>query len=146
MFSIEMLEKFYDFKEDANFEVDDEVKKAYFVFIKDFCSCVSRYWRKYLEVIRVRDAATFVNNLTPSDECYALWYLKCNYEREEKIALYSKTHSKQEIKQFEKEHPKGVNHSIEYFNQYCDIFDKIEEHRVNAKAFKHWQHIFLNSI
>ena len=144
MFSYSMFEKFYEFNDDPNFSVDEEVKQAYFIFIKDFVSCVSPFWKKYLKTIRVRDAATFVNQITPSDEGYAIWYLTLNYEREHQVAVYSKTHSKPEIRQFEKENPKGLNQTLNHFDDYVNIFDKIEAHRVNANAFQYWQNIFFD--
>ena len=37
-----------------------------------------------------------------------------------------------------------MNQTLNHFDDYINIFDKIEAHRVNANAFKYWQNIFFD--
>jgi hypothetical protein len=82
MFDMKLMEQFYSF-EDNNplFDVDENVKNCYFVFIMEFCSIVAPEWKSYLKLLKTRDDATFKNILTRSDEAYAFWLLHVLYDK-----------------------------------------------------------------
>lgn len=138
MFKKEAMTKFYKYDPDGSFHVDSEVQTAYFVFIKDFCTCVSTYWSNYLNVLRVRANATFNLNLTPSDEVYAFWWLYFNLEIEaEKLKAGNET-DKSEKK------PRGPHQSIDFQDDYAKMYYELENHRENTNAWKYWQAIFFD--
>lgn len=137
MFKKEVMTRFYEYDSAPTFQVEEEIKKAYFVFIKDFCTCVSSYWTNYLDVVRVKHNATFDQNLTPSDEVYAFWWLSFNLDNE--VKLFEK-----EEKEIVTKKQRGPHQSIDYQDDYARMYINLEKHRENSVAWKYWQSIFFD--
>ena len=48
MFDVAFLNDFYKFEDNADFDVSDDIKDAYYLFIKYFCPMVSSHWKTYI--------------------------------------------------------------------------------------------------
>lgn len=146
MFSKDCLDKFYEYENKDDFEVEDEVKSAYFVLIFHFCSCVSSHWKDYLSIIRNKENATFINELAPSDEVYAFWFIQINYEEEKANAEYIKAEGDVELKKLNKKKGKrGKKHqSNEFFPEFKQLARELEEFRRNKDSYKFWMDIFFD--
>jgi succinate dehydrogenase flavin-adding protein (antitoxin of CptAB toxin-antitoxin module) len=145
MFELEILDQFYEWKEDdENFDVSDEVKQAYYIFIKDICTLVSSFFNHYLKSLEDRNSATFVNNLTRSDEAFTYWLIKCQYNRCKDEAAILEQKGVQAWEQERKKGKSGKHDSIARFDDYCDIFFKVKDIRENPKAYGFWQDIFFD--
>lgn len=147
MFDKKMFDEFYKFEpNDPNFTVDDKVKEAYTIFIGDFCPCVSKHWKNYLSILRLRQSATFVNKLTPSDEIYTYWWLTLNYDDEKSNVEYIIEHGEEDFKIKNKEEKtRGKHQVLQYQEYYVEVYLKIEDHRDDAKAWDYWQAIYFDT-
>jgi hypothetical protein len=95
MFPKEYMDEFYKYEKNdvgVEFAASEDVKTAYFELITTFCPCVSIHWKNYLAMLREKSNATFDKQLTISDECYTIWFIKFNYEEEKKATEFIKEH------------------------------------------------------
>ena len=143
MFDISLMEEFY--KYDANIEVSDDVKNAYFIFINDFCTMVSSYWKKYLrDHCDDREKATFQMQLTRSDEAFTYLVLICHYEKRVEDAkliqqVGFQSWNEDRLKGKSGKHEIQTNRDI-----YVTMFNKITQHRSNQAAYDYWCNIFFD--
>lgn len=150
MFDIKHLDGFYQFDSLANtnetpIDVSDETKKAYFVFINEFCVCISSSWKQYLKELCINhDTASFVQHLTRSDEAYTYWLLSCLYKKCVADAKDVKTEGWDKWNQDRKKGKAGKHDSTTKFDDYVTIYNKISALRENEKAYNFWQKIFFD--
>ena len=147
MFDKSMFDEFYKFEYAEDFSVKEEVKKAYYEFIKKFCTLTSPTWREYLKLLDISKDGKYGEHLTPSDEVFTYWYLYYFYDEAVRNVEYMKEKDI-ELKDFPKKKPKdkGVKHmSSQYITEHAKLYSKLEEHRRNKDAYKFWQNIFLVS-
>ena len=82
IFDIALLDKFYIYElsmiSDELYQIDDNIKHAYLMFIGVLVHVVSFSWRSYIKhYINNSSKPTYVkNNLTISDEAYTIWLIK----------------------------------------------------------------------
>lgn len=153
MIDINLFDQFYLYEENGNcedglaFDVSEEVKNAYYVFIKDFCPMISSTWKKYLcKFCTSRDTATFLNQLTRSDEAYSYWLIQCLYK---KAFTDYEIIKDQGLKKWNEERKKGKagkHDSNVKFDEYVKIFKKIDILRDNDKAYLFWMNIFFDKF
>jgi hypothetical protein len=150
---VSLFNQFYTYEESDNvedgstFDVSDEVKHAYFIFIKDFCPMVSSHWRKYINhKCLVRETATYLNQLTRSDEAFSYWLILC---LEPRVASDFKLISENGMKKWNDDRKKGKggkHDSNVKFDEYIKIFNKIDMLRNNEKAYAFWMDIFFDQF
>jgi hypothetical protein len=80
MFSLVNLNTIRHYQEDVEFTVLEEVKETWITFLNDFCRLVSYEWNEYLKNVVHKESATFMGNLTISDEAFTEWTIICKYE------------------------------------------------------------------
>jgi hypothetical protein len=146
MFDIEVMDAFH--WEITEGDVIDEVKEAYYLFIDEFCKCISYQWKVYLEKeCKDPDKATFKSNLTASDEALTWWLVKCKYadakKDAERIQEVGKEIWKEENKKKRKE---GKHDSKEKLPMYIDRYTAVTKCRTNDIAYKFWQDMFFNKF
>ena len=151
MFDISLLDQFYTFECNKNdgtpFDVTENVKEAYFIFVKDFCVNVSTVWKKYLKgFCQTRDTATFVQKLTKSDEAYAYWLYSCLFEKCVPDATVVEQHGWEKWNQDRKKGKAGKHDSVTKFDEYVLIYNKISALRENHDAYQFWQNIFFEKL
>ena len=82
MFDIALLDKFYIYEpnmiSDELYQIDEDIKHAYLMFIGVLVPVVSFSWRSYIKhYVKDRSKPTYVIiNLTISDEAYTIWLIK----------------------------------------------------------------------
>lgn len=147
------MEKFYTYEKneinemESDYDISDDIKSAYFTFIRDFCGNVSTVWKKYLKgYCEYRDTATFVQKLTRSDEAYAYWLVLCSYPKCVSDAEYIKKYSWDKWNQERKKGKAGKHDSVIKFDDYVAVYNKITEVRENEKAYDFWQKIFFSQF
>ena len=80
MFDLSYLDKFRDNDESAtSINVPDNMKKAWFSFLYDFCTCVSYEWSNYINSLTKFHQPPFHGHLSTSDEAFTIWLIKCKY-------------------------------------------------------------------
>ena len=82
MFDIALLDKFYIYEpnmiSDELYQIDEDIKHAYLMFIGVLVPVVSFSWRSYIKhYVKDSSKPTYVkNNLTISDKAYTIWLIK----------------------------------------------------------------------
>ena len=121
----------------------DEVKDAWYSFLKEFCALVSYEWSDYLDNLFTAENATFLGSLTISDEAFTEWTIHCKYEEmvteSESIASYGKEH----WQATRRKRKRGIHDSRAKMNLYLQLYRKIEQNRKNHLVNKQWQQIFF---
>lgn len=143
MFPLEMFQSFRNYEEDANFLVTDDVKKAWFVFINEFCRNVSYEWNEYLKNIVNLETSTFFSNLTTSDEAFAQWIITCKYEEIKAEATEINIIGIENWQVKRKKRKKGPHNSRSKMDVYFSIYNSIQKHRRNTNANVYWQRMFF---
>ncbi len=153
MFDASLLNNFYIYEDSVNqesgasFDVSNEVKTAYYKFIKDFCPMVSAHWKKYLyKECAHRETATYLNQLTRSDEAFSFWLIQCLVP---KVAADHKFITENGIKKWteERKRGKGGKHDSNVkFDEFLKIFNTIDMVRNNEKAYAFWMNIFFDQF
>jgi hypothetical protein len=154
MIDINLFEKFYQFGESPTEGIEvtdsylsDDVKNAYFIFIKDFCPMVSSTWKKYLcKFCDNRGTATYFNQLTRSDEAYSYWLIQCLYSKAVADFEIIKTHGIKKWNDERKKGKAGKHDSNVKFDEYVKIFKKIDALRNDSKAYSFWMDIFFDKF
>ncbi len=149
MFDVSLLNDFYTFEETSNeeFSVSEDVKKAYYIFIKDFCPIVSSYWRKYLcKLCQHRETATFAQQLTKSDEAFSFWLIRCLEPKVKSDTDFINTNGMSKWNEVRKRGKGGKHDSNVKFDEYVNIFNKIDVLRSNQMAYAFWMNIFFDQF
>ena len=148
MFNINIFNKFYEYDDEIeDFQVADDVKEAYFVFINDFCKLTSYAWSDYLKDLGDQSgAASFHNQLTTSDEAFTFWCIEMKSKGAEEDAkvILEKGHT--EWEQTRKKRKTGYHESKVYYQQYVDCYYRVQQARLNERKYKFWQQIFFGKL
>jgi len=151
--TLDHLDQFYKFDNDVkDFDVDEKVKESYYLFIKDFCTRVSKTFDTYLKTSIFDEDTATMNKLTISDEALTFWIIKTRYMNESEVAykLEKLKDKPEELKEWKKEY-KGIVRKKkhvrkEYSDEYKKIYFKIKEHRDNPKSKAFWDKLFFNRL
>ena len=123
-------------------EVDDEVKESYFKFMLYICTKVSKNWEKYLsKATLTRENAEVGNNLTPSDEAYALWRVLYWYDD-----IQEEAQKYEELERNIEEYRQWKQKSLQYQNEYASILIKVRNHRKNKESKLMWDNFFWDKL
>jgi hypothetical protein len=147
MFDISLMDQFYQYdSHDNTFDVPDDVKNAYYIFINDFCTTVSSFWKHYLKnYCKESETATFDQRLTRSDEAYTFWLIKCLYDKCYQHAEYIKQHGIEKWNEKQKKSRKqGKHDSKAKIDDYIKMIKKLDAHRQNKEAYLYWENIFFD--
>lgn len=150
MFPIEHLDEFYSYREDEDFVVDENIKRSYIIFLRDFVRHCSSQWVGYIKIDHIQEnvnTCTF-EVLTTSDEAIAVWYIKelemTARENVENILKYNLDVWKEHRKNNRKS---GKHLSLERYNAFIKIEDKIYDRRLlEPHVVKYWEQIFCNGM
>jgi hypothetical protein len=144
MFDVTLMDKFYTFSDDSNFDVPDDVKYAYYTFISEFCPTVSSFWKHYLNKFCKIESATFDQRLTRSDEAYTFWLIKCLYDKCYQHAQYINQFGRDKWLEKQKHsRKKGKHDSKAKIDDYVQLLNKIEKHRQDKKSYSYWETVFF---
>jgi hypothetical protein len=148
MFDIKLLEKFYTLtaNDSNNPDVDEEVKKAYLMFIGDLVPVVSFNWKQYMKsyVSGLSEPTYLKNNLTVSDEAYTHWLIK-RY-------LPGIIDEVKNNKPMGQKGRKGPHLTNTYKNEYMILFRRINEMRdpnmdhEKYETYKFYEKLFFESF
>lgn len=144
MIDVALLNEFYKYEDTPDFDVSDEVKEAYYSFIKEFCPMVSSHWKTYISKnCKIRETATFLNQLTRSDEAFTFWLIQC---LEPKAALDHQFIVANGMNSWkERKRGKGGKHDSNVkFEEFIKIYNKIDIIRSNQMGYNFWMNIFFD--
>jgi hypothetical protein len=145
MFPIEHLDLFY-----KDEDMSKEVEKSYYIFLKDFCTRVSSKWKKFLkELSEDADRVIPDKKLTYSDEAYAWWFLKYQYDEQKTIAEEIKNTPgglPEWTKANKKKIRSGPQYRKKYEMQYEMILDTITTTRDNQAKKEYLDNVFFELI
>ena len=147
VFLTELIEPWgeHETYEDKHQRITEKQKDCYFYLIKEFCPCVSPVWKGYLRKIRMRDTATFKNNLTPSDEAYTIWFIKHNFESEKINATRISEVGYKKFKEEEKEKKISKPHKAKvHLGSYNVILKNVIKNRKHELFNKFLQDVFFD--
>ena len=145
MFDIKLLDKFRDIDKKDESSIDDDVKKAWFTFNKEFCRCVSFHWTNYLKSIERKENASFKGMLTASDEALAMWLVKIKYEEAKAETDYINEFGNDAWKKSRKKHKSGTHDSKWKLDEYIELHQSIIEKRSNHESNTLWEKLFFDS-
>lgn len=145
MFNVNLLHEFYKFEDNADFDVSEEVKIAYYIFIKDYCPMVSSHWKTYMyKRCKQRETATFLNQLTRSDEAFTFWLIQC---LEPKAILDHKFILEHGMNSWKRKRGRGGKHDSNVkFEEFIKTYNKIDMLRNNQKGYNFWMNIFFDQF
>jgi len=146
MFSKGCLNKFRELENTDDPQVDDELRKAWYIFIAEFCRSVSYHWKSYLTKINNRNDATFKGNLTMSDEAFAMWVVYCKYDEAKEEAEEIKKMGIDKWKNSRNKKRAGPHDSKELIKHYIKYYDKLTEARSNKASDAYWQKMFFDDL
>ena len=154
MFDVDLMEQFYDHEpENKDFDVDESVKRAYYVFIKRIATAISPKFQRYLrQDLGEKDNAVFAPHLTTSDEGFAYWIVQCKIDECKKDVkeindLDGDLNRWSELKGNKKGRKKGPTDSKVHYDRYAQICHKIRNLRKeNKKGFDFWMKIFYDQL
>ena len=153
MIDVSLFNQFYTFEDTINddgqstFDVANEVKLAYYKFIKEFCPMVSTHWKKYLHgKCLLRETATYLNQLTRSDEAFSYWLILCLHPRVVADHKFITDHGLRKWTEDRKKGKAGKHDSNVKFDEYIQIFQKVDLLRNNEKAYKFWMNLFFDQL
>ena len=85
--------------------------------------------------------------LTKSDEAFAFWLVKCQFNNCKDVAnQVEQSKETTEINDWQKLLKKGKigkHDSTVKFHIYCKVFAKITKKRENQEAYEYWQQVFF---
>ena len=134
MFDITILQKFRQ----PEYENDEEVKQAWFVYCYEIMRCVSLKWKKSLSKNYICSQAKLDSSITTSDEAFARWLLYLKLPNLLKLAEEGNL-NKEEVKKKIKQGPHDSKTNI---HLYSTIYGSVKETRSNATTMKKWNDIF----
>jgi len=152
MFDVKLIDDFYSYKDEEDFQVADDTKTVYYMFVKDFCTKVLSHFDKHLkQSIFNKDTAKIETTLTVSDEAYGLWVILTRYENEKNYV--AKTKELQDDPegmanwkaQYKKKCRAGKRISTSQMNLYYVLYFRVKEHRDDKKASALWDSFFFDS-
>lgn len=143
MFSLEMFKSFRQYEENVNFLVNDDVKKAWIVFINEFCRHVSYEWNEYLKNIMSKETSTFFGNLTTSDEAFTEWTITCKFDEIKTEASEIDLIGMDNWQVKRKKRKRGPHDSRQKMNIYFSIYNRVLKHRQNRDSNRYWQSLFF---
>ena len=146
MFPKDFLYSFREYKEQEDFVVDPALRKAWSSFISEFCRSVSYHWKSYLGKIRNREDATFQDNLSTSDEAFAMWVVFCKYDEAKNEAEEIKSMGQVKWKETRKPKRVGPHDSKEHIKDYIKFYQQVKDNRRNLKSGKAWQDMFFDDL
>jgi len=147
MFPKEFLSDFRAYEEkDGTVEISTSLRTAWSSFIAEFCRSVSYHWKSYLLKIRNREKATFHENLSTSDEAFAMWIVFCKYDETKLEADEIKSIGLDKWKETKKKKRAGPHDSKEYMDYYVKFYNQVKENRKNSTSDKFWQDIFFDEL
>ena len=117
------------------------------------CTKVSKNWEKYLSKPSLtRENAEVGNNLTPSDEAYALWRVQYWYDDiQEEAQKYEELERNNEEYRKWKEDKRNIDRkqkhkSLVYQNEYAGLLIKVRNHRKNKESKLMWDNYFWDKL
>jgi hypothetical protein len=147
MFHKDFLNDFRAYEEkDGTVAISKSLSTAWSIFIAEFCRSVSYHWKNYLLKIRNRENATFHENLSTSDEAFAMWVVFCKYDEANSEAVAIKTIGLDKWKETKKKKRAGPHDSKEHMDYYVKFYNQVKENRKNSKSDKFWQDMFFDDL
>jgi hypothetical protein len=144
MFKLELMDKFrLNQQGGVESSVEEEVRDAWTSFLADFCTLVSYEWHEYLNNVVNIESASFLGNLTTSDEAFAEWTIRCKFQETFAGAEEIKKHGKEEWMNSRKKRKRGPHDSREKMDVYSKLYHTILEHRKNRVTHLVWQQMFF---
>ena len=134
MFDLSNLQKFRQ----PEYENDEEVKQAWFIYCYEILRCVSLKWKKSLKQNYICSRTKLDSSITTSDEAFARWLLYLKVPNLIKLAEEGKLDNKGGKKRI-KQGPHDSKTNIHY---YSSIYGYVKETRSNVTSLKKWNDIF----
>ena len=149
MFDVSLLDKFYTYEpnmiSDELFQIDEEIKQAYLMFIGVLVPVVSFSWRNYIKYyISDSSQPTYVkSNLTISDEAYTIWLIKQHLPNI--VNAHNNLHQEHEPTNKKK----GPHLTKIFINEYNNEFHKInllrnQKETESHSAYQYYEQMFFN--
>ena len=123
MFDISLMDNFREYDEnDPIFSIPENVKKAWFSFLFDFCPCVSYEWSTYLANFRHDGYPPFMEFLSASDETFTVWMIKIKYDRVKKEMEGENREISDEVNTANRKRKFGSHDSRTHLDLYVDLY------------------------
>jgi hypothetical protein len=146
MFDLKLIDGFRKESED-DAPINDDVKKAWFVFLSDFVTCVSYHWSHYLKEIKVDNVdPSFKGIMTASDEAYTIWLLQNKFEEVNEDAIAIKGSDRETWKKNRPKRNVGRHGSKWKLDDFVDLHVKIKKNRDAKDSNKLWERMFFNQF
>lgn len=147
MFDLDFLDKFreHDINGSENV-ISDDIKKAWFSFLYDFCTCVSYEWSNYINSLTKYHQVPFHGYLSTSDEAFTIWLIKCKYNSVKEDVRLIKEMGQAEWKEKRKKKKSGAHHSREKLDDYINIYNDIRLKTENQHSVQNWEQVFVTEF
>lgn len=150
MFNSDLMDQFRMFNEnDPCFKISDELQNAWFIFLKDFCPCVSYEWTNYLAHLSRDHRPGFHGFLSASDEAFAIWSIRIKYQRMkeevEKENLVAETDTSATKEKEKKGKRGGAHDSRLQIDSYVTLYHNCIIPRLeNEESANFWEKCFID--
>ena len=144
MFPRKMMKQFYPDPTDKEKlkNLSDELKDAYYIFIKDFATCTSKHWRKYLNNLKDGNG-TYHSHFTLSDEVFTFWFIYHQYEEEEHNAKEIHSMGREKWAEIYKSRPKGGEQFVKKnLPVYIKMYEMLKAFRDEGTVFHYFEKLF----
>ena len=135
MFDISLLEKFRN----PEFENDEKVKYAWFIYCYEIMRCVSLNWKKHISPHTLNNRGKLDLVITCSDEAFGRWLL--NLKIPELLAVQESGTEHVNLKK-----RKGPHDSKIKMQYYSTIYVEVKKSRQDKKVMKKWNEIFWDQV
>jgi hypothetical protein len=127
--------------------IDEDFKRAYFMYIDTFCKATSPFWKNYVngELI-VRSEGQFSPNLTTSDEALTLWLLQIEIQKARDDADLITTLGAEEWNKQREKRKRGQHKCVSKQANYIALHNKISTVRSDPDSVALWQNIYFDRL
>lgn len=130
--------------------VPESVKKAWVMFLADFCKWVSTTWRQALIKMQNINDFQFSDYLTVSDEALVMWIIECRYDKVKEnveagnlVYCNGRGPKPEQAKLAYKQ--AGPQDSRKHLGLYMELYELVKKNRKKKKASKAWQDFFVDA-
>jgi hypothetical protein len=145
MFDIKLMNDFRKETSDET-EIQDDVKRAWFVFLEEFVIGVSYQWQHYLKDIGNGGNGSFRGILTASDEAFTMWLLTHKFDEVNNDAIAIKNTSFDLWKKTRTKRNVGTHDSKWKLDDFVDLHVKTKKQRAEAVSNGIWEQIFFKQL
>jgi hypothetical protein len=148
MFDQAYVEQFYKEEIVTHPEsIDDDFKKAYFMFIDVFCKATSQHWKKFVnDKLVLRSDGQYSPYLTTSDEALTLWLLQQEFNKAKEDADLIAKYGPEEWNKNREKRKRGQHTCLAKQTDYVALYNKISIARSEPLSQEFWQNQYFDYL